>query len=479
MPDCINTVKQAAVIRAHFYNTFGGNRKIMSVTVENLEHNMAKLTIEVPAEELETSIQRVYQRQKNRISVPGFRKGKVPRQLVEKMYGPEIFYEDAGNDLIQRVYPKAYDESGLDIVSSPDVEIVQIEKGKPFIFTAQVAVKPAVELGKYKGITVTKIDTSVSDEEVEEDIKKTLERNARTVTVDRPAENGDTVDIDFDGSIDGDHFEGGKAEGHKLVLGSHSFIDTFEDQLVGKKAGDEVDVHVTFPENYQEKSLAGKAALFEVKVNAVEAKEVPELDDEYVEDTTEFKTVDEYKADVKDRLTKSKENSAKRTKEDEAIEKIIKEAKMDIPDAMVDFQMNQMINDYARSLAQSGISFSDYMKYTGETVDSFKERIKPDALSRIQSSLVLEAIAKEEGLEGTDEDVDAKIKEAAEANKMEFDDVAKTVDDDQRKSLKEQIAIEKAVDFIMENAKERAKPKKKAKAAEEGEEAADKNGAQV
>lgn len=441
----------------------------MSVTVENLEHNMAKLTIEVPAEELETSIQRVYQRQKNRISVPGFRKGKVPRQLVEKMYGPEIFYEDAGNDLIQREYPKAYDESGLEIVSQPTVDIVQLEKGKPFIFTAEVAVKPEVELGKYKGITVTKIDTTVSDEEVEEEIKKNLEKNARTVTVDRAAENGDTVDIDFDGSVDGVHFDGGKAEHHKLVLGSHSFIDNFEDQLVGKKAGDEVDVHVTFPENYQEASLAGKAALFEVKVNEVQAKELPTLDDEYVTDTTDFENVDAYKADVKERLTKTKEDQAKRTKEDEAIEKIIKDSKMDIPDAMVDFQMNSMINDYARSLAQSGISFNDYMKFTGETVDSFKERIKPDALSRIQSSLVLEAIAKAEGLEGTDADVDDKIREVAEQNKMEFDEVAKTVDDDQRKSLKEQIAIDKAVTFIMDNAKERAKAKRAAKKMDDAE----------
>ena len=403
----------------------------MSVTVENLEHNMAKLTVEVPAEELEKSIQRVYQRQKKSISLPGFRKGKVPRQLVEKMYGPEIFFEDAGNDLIEREYPKAYEESGLSIVSQPTVDIVQIEKGKPFIFTAEVAVKPEVELGKYKGITVTKIDTSVSDEEVDEDIKKQLERNGRTVTVERAAENGDTVDIDFDGSVDGVHFDGGKAEHYSLTLGSHSFIDTFEDQIVGMKAGDEKEVHVTFPEDYGEKSLAGKAATFEVKLHEVKAKEVPTLDDEYVADTTDFATVDEYKADVKKRLEETKENQAKRTKEDEAIEKIVKDAKMDIPDAMVEFQVNQMMNDYARNLAQSGLSLRDYMKFTGETMDSFKEHLRPDALTRIKSSLVLEAVAKAEGIEGNDEDVDAKIREAAERNGMKEEDLKKSVSEDE------------------------------------------------
>lgn len=432
----------------------------MSVSVEKLDHNMAKLTVEIPAEKFEESINRVYNRQKNRISIPGFRKGKAPRQLVEKMYGAEIFYQDAADDLVSREYTNVYKESELDIVSQPTIDVTQMEKGKPFIFTAEVAVKPEVTLGKYKGVTVTKIDTSVSDEEVEKDIKSTLEKNSRTETVDRPAENGDTTVIDFEGFKDGVAFEGGKGEDYSLVLGSHSFIEGFEDQLVGKSAGDDVEVNVTFPENYQEKSLAGQPATFNVKVKEVKAKILPELDDEYVSDTTEYSTVDEYKTSVREKLEKVKEDQAKRTKEDEAIEKIIKDATMDIPDAMVDTQINEMINEYARSLAQSGLSFQQYLQYTGEDLDKFKEHVKPDAVERIKSSLVLEAVAKAENLEGTDEDVDAKIKEAAEQNKMKFEDLAKNVSDDERKTMKEQIAIEKAVDFIMDNVKERAKAKK-------------------
>lgn len=433
----------------------------MSVSVEKLDHNMAKLTVEIPAEKFEESVNRVYNRQKNRISIPGFRKGKAPRQLVEKMYGADIFFQDAADDLVQREYPEAYKESGLDIVSQPTIDVTQMEKGKTFIFTAEVATKPDVELGKYKGVTVTKIDTSVSDEEVDKDIENELKKNSRLETVDRAAENGDTAVIDFEGFKDNVPFEGGKGEDYSLELGSHTFIEGFEDQLVGKKAGDDVDVNVTFPENYQEKTLAGQPALFKVKVKEIKAKNLPTLDDEYVSDTTEFSTVEEYKNSVKERLSKTKEDQAKRTKEDEAIEKIIKEAKMDIPDAMVNTQINEMINEYARSLAQSGLSFQQYLQYTGEDIDKFKEHVKPDALERIKSSLVLEAVAKAENLEGTDEDVDAKIKEAAEQNNMKFEDLAKNVSDDERKTMKEQIAIEKAIDFIMDNVKERAKAKKK------------------
>ena len=330
--------------------------------------------------------------------MPGFRKGKVPRAMVEKMYGVEVFYEDAANILLQETYPEAYDESGLEIVSQPSIDVVQLEKGKPFIYTAEVAVKPEVTLGKYKGVTVTKIDTSVSDEEVDAEVETQRNNNARTVSVERPIENGDTAVIDFEGFVDDVAFEGGKGENYDLEIGSHSFIDTFEDQLVGKVAGDDVEVNVTFPEQYQAEELAGKPAVFKVKIHEVKAKELPELDDEFAQDVSEFDTLAEYKEDVKKKLTERKEADAHRTKEDEAIEKIIDDAKMDIPEAMIDNQVNSMINDFANNMMQQGLSMEQYMQFTGMTMDKFKEQVRPDAVKRIQSSLVLEQIAKDENL---------------------------------------------------------------------------------
>jgi len=331
----------------------------MKVSVENLEHNMALLTIEVPEDSVEEALEKAYRAQRKRINVPGFRKGKVPRQLIEKMYGPEVFYEEAGNYMIDNEYPKAFDECGLEIVSAPEVEVKEIEKGKPFIFTAKVAVKPEVTLGKYKGIEVTKIDTSVSDEEVQKEVDAELKKNARIVTKEGSAALSDTVVIDFDGSVDGIPFDGGKSEGYELELGSHTFIDTFEDQIVGHSAGDEFDVNVTFPEEYAEKSLAGKAAVFAVKLNEVKAHELPELDDEYVSDTTEFDTVDAYKKDILDRLTKQKEDAAKGQKEDEAVEKLVADSTMDIPDAMIEFQTDNELRDYSYSLRRSGLDIKD------------------------------------------------------------------------------------------------------------------------
>lgn len=316
----------------------------MSVQVETLEKNMAKLTVEISADRLEKALDAAYNKQKKSISLPGFRKGKVPRAMVEKMYGVEVFYEDAANILLQETYPEAYDESGLDIVSQPTIDVVQLEKGKSFIYTAEVAVKPEVTLGKYKGVTVTKIDTSVTDEEVDAEVETQRNNNARTVSVERPIENGDTAVIDFEGFVDDVAFEGGKGENYDLEIGSHSFIDTFEDQLVGKVAGDDVDVQVTFPEQYQAEELAGKPALFKVKIHEVKAKELPELDDEFAQDVSEFDTLAEYKEDVKKKLTERKEADAHRTKEDEAIAKIIDDAKMDIPEAMIDNHVNSMIN---------------------------------------------------------------------------------------------------------------------------------------
>lgn len=441
----------------------------MSVQVENLEKNMAKLTIEVSAEELDKAIESVYQRQKKQISVPGFRKGKVPRAMVEKMYGVGIFYEDAANALMQEKYPEAVDESGIDIVSRPTVDIVQIEKGKPFIFTAEVAVKPEVTLGKYMGVTVTKIDTTVSDEEVEEALKTELNKNARTVTVtDRPVAEGDTAVIDFEGFVDGVAFEGGKGENHPLEIGSHTFIDNFEEQLIGKNSGEEVEVNVTFPEQYQAEELAGKPAVFKVKINEIKTKELPEADDEFAQDVSEFDTLAEYKEDLKKKLEESKQNEAKRTKEDEAIQKIIDKSKMELPEAMIDTQCETMVNEFAQRIAQSGLSMEQYLQFSGLTVDGLKEQVRPEAISRIQSSLVLEQIAKEENIEVTDEDIDAEIEKMAANYGMEADKLKEYMGEDQKESMKRELAITKAVDLVMDNVKERAKAKsRKSKETEE------------
>ncbi len=434
----------------------------MSVQVENLEKNMAKLTIEVPAEELEKEIEAAYQKEKHKISIPGFRKGKVPRVMIEKMYGPEIFFEDAANRLMQTNYPAAVDESGIDIVSRPNVEVVQIEKGKPFIFTAEVAVKPEVTLGKYKGVTVTKIDTAVTDSEVDEKLEEERKNNARIVTVeDRPSQEGDTVVIDYEGFTDGKAFEGGKGENHSLVLGSHSFIDTFEDQLVGKNAGDDVEVHVTFPEDYHAKELAGSPAVFQVKIHEIKTQELPELDDEFAQDVSEFNTLAEYREDVKKRLEEQKENEAKRTKEDEAVQKIIDKSKMELPEAMIDTQCEVMLEDFAQRIAQSGLSMEQYLQLSGMTVDKLKEQMRPEAISRIQSSLVLEQVAKEENLEVTDEDMDGELAKMAEAYGMEKDKLEAYMGESEKNSMKRELLITKAVDFIMENVKERAKSKTK------------------
>lgn len=434
----------------------------MSVQVENLEKNMAKLTIEVSAEELEKALDAAYQKEKNHISVPGFRKGKVPRAMVEKMYGVEIFYEDAANSLMQQTYPNAVDESGVDIVSRPMVDVVQLEKGKPFVYTAEVAVKPEVKLGKYKGVTVTKIDTTVTDQEVDSQLEIERNNNARTVTItDRAVEMGDTAVIDFEGFVDGVAFEGGKGENHPLEIGSHSFIDTFEDQLVGRNVGDEVDVNVTFPEQYQAPELAGKPALFKVKINEIQSKELPELDDEFAQDVSEFDTLAEYKESLKKDLAEKKENEAKKTKEDEAIQKIIDKSSMDIPEAMIDTQCETMIDEFAQRIAQSGLSMEQYLQFSGMTIDKLKEQVRPDAVTRIQGSLVLEQIAKEENIEISDEEFDAEVEKMASAYGMEADKLKEYMGDTEKESMKKEMAINKAIEFVMDNIKERAKAKKK------------------
>ena len=442
----------------------------MSVQVENLEKNMAKLTIEVSAEDLERAIQAAYMKEKGRISLPGFRKGKVPRKMVEKMYGAGIFYEDAANTLIQENYPQAVDESGVDIVSRPTIDVVQIETGKPFIFTAEVAVRPEVKLGAYKGIEVTKTEISVTDEEVDAAVEKERGNNARTVTVtDRPVQSGDTAVIDFEGFVDGEPFEGGKGENHSLEIGSHSFIDTFEDQLIGKNSGDEVDVSVTFPEKYQAKELAGKPALFKVKIHEIKAKELPELDDEFAQDVSEFDTLEEYKADVRKNLTEQKQNEVKRAQEDEALQKIIDVSEMEIPDAMLDTQCENMLDEFAQRISQSGLSMEQYMQFSGLTPEKLKDQVRPEALTRIKSSLVLEQIAKDENIEVTDEEIDAEITKMAGAYGMEAEKLKEYMGDSEKASMKRDISVTKAVDLVMANVTEveKAEEDKKDEAAEE------------
>jgi trigger factor len=444
----------------------------MSVQVEKLEKNMAKLTVEVPAEEVEKALQAAYMKEKNKISIPGFRKGKVPRAMIEKMYGAAVFYEEAANILIQDNYAAAMEESKEDIVSRPTIDVVQIEAGKPFIFTAEVAVRPEVTLGKYKGVQVTKIDTTVTDEEVEAALEKEQQKNSRTVTVtDRPAANGDTAVIDFEGFVDGVAFEGGKGENHPLEIGSHSFIDTFEDQLVGHNTGDEVEVNVTFPEKYQAADLAGKPAVFKVKINEIKTKELPELNDEFASEVSEFDTLAEYKEDLRKHLEVEKENEAKRTKEDEALKKIIDKSTMELPEAMIDTQCENMINEFAQRIAQSGLSMEQYMQFSGMTIDGLKEQVRPEAETRIKSSLVLEQIAKEENIEVSEDEINAEVEKMAAQYGMEADKLKEYLGDAEKESIKRDLSVTKAVDLIMENVKERAKAKtKKEKEAEEATE---------
>ncbi len=446
----------------------------MNVQVENLEKNMAKLTVTVDAAELDKAITKAYNKQKNSISVPGFRKGKVPQAMIEKMYGTEIFYEDAANSIMQETYPQAYDEVDIEIVSQPQIDITQLEKGKEFIYTATVAVKPEVKLGKYKGVSVAKVDSKVTATEVNNAIKAELERSARTVTKKGKAANGDTVVIDFEGFVNDEAFEGGKGENYDLELGSGTFIPGFEDQLVGHKAGEDVEVNVTFPESYQAEDLAGKPALFKCHIHEVKGKDVPKLDDEYVADTTEFETVDEYKASVKERLENNKKTEGRRAQEDEAIAKIVEDSEMEIPDAMLDYQVENMISDFANNMAQQGISLQQYMQFTGMTMDAFREQVRPDALSRTQSSLVLEAIAKAENIEASDEELDERLSDLATNYGMELDKVKELVGDAEKDSMKKDICIQKAIDLIMENVKETAKKSTKKAAEDKSEDAEEK-----
>ena len=425
----------------------------MSLQVERLEHNMAKLTIEVSAEELEGALQKAYQKQKGKISIPGFRKGKVPRQLVEKMYGPEIFYDDAANALIPEAYAKAYDESGLDIVSQPKIDVTQIEKGKAFIFTAEVAVKPEVTLGQYKGIEVDSFSTEVSAEEVEAKLAEEQNKNARTITVEgRPVQDKDEVVLDFEGFVDGVAFEGGKGENYPLTIGSGSFIPGFEEQLIGVEPEQEVEVKVTFPEDYHAEDLKGKDAVFKCTVHEIKAKELPELDDEFASEVSEFDTLEEYKADVEKKLREEKESTGKRAQEDQAVNAIIANAEMDLPEAMIETEARQMLDNFAQRLQQQGLTFEQYMQFTGMTVDKMTEEMRPQAEKRIKTRLVLEAIVSAENIEVSDERLDEEVAKMAEAYGMEVDKLKEYMGDIEKEQMKLDMAVQDAITFVVENA---------------------------
>lgn len=423
----------------------------MSVQVEKLENNMAKLTIEVAAEEFVAATTKAYHKNKNQISVQGFRKGKAPQALIEKLYGANIFYEEAANDLIPGAYEAAAKESGLDITSYPDIDVVQVEKGKPFIFTAEVALRPDVELGEYKGVEIEKVSAEVTEEDIEAEIKKVQEQNAREVTVDRPAENGDTVVIDYEGSVNGELFEGGSAEGYGLVLGSGSFIPGFEEQLVGASAGSDVDVHVTFPEAYHAEDLAGKEALFKVKVHEVKAKDYPIVDDEFAQDVSDFDTLEEYKEDLKKTVGERKAQEAKAEKQQKVMDVVVGNAKMDIPEAMVRKSTDDMMNQYAQELGAQGLSMDVYFKYTGMTPQQLAEQLKPQALANIKNRLVLDAIVAAENIEITDEEIEAEIQRLAESWNMEADKVRGYMDIDlMRNDMSAQKALEMITDAAVE-----------------------------
>ena len=428
----------------------------MSVQVEKLEKSMAKLTIEASAEDFAKAIEKAYQKNKSKISLPGFRKGKAPRKMIEKMYGTGIFYEDAANELIQTAYPDAAKESGLEIVARPEIDVVQIEDGKPFIFTALVAVKPEVTLGQYKGVEVEKKNAEVTEDEVNAEIDRVRESNARTVVVeDRAIEDGDIATIDFEGFVDGVAFEGGKGTDHPLTIGSHSFIDNFEEQLIGKNTGDEVEVNVTFPEQYQAEDLAGKPATFKVVIKEIKKKELPELDDEFAQDVSDCETVDEYKEDVKKKLLENKEAALKREKEEAVVSKIAEDAVMEIPAQMIEEQARQLVNNFAQQMQSQGLSMDQYMQFTGMTIDKMLDEMKPQAETRIKNQLVLEAVVAAEDIKATEEEIEAELVKMADAYKMEVDKLKEMINDEYKEQVALDLAVQKAVDFVVDAAVEK------------------------
>lgn len=432
----------------------------MSFTVENLEKNMAKLTIEVAAEDFEEALRKAYEKNKNKFAVNGFRKGKVPRTIIEKVYGAGVFYEDAANILIPDEYAKAAEESKLDIVSQPEIDVTQIEKGKSFIFTAEVALKPEVTLGEYLGVEIEKVDTKVTADDVKAELEKVREQNSRLVSVtNRSVKDKDQVIIDFEGFVDGEAFEGGKGTDYPLTIGSHSFIDNFEEQLIGAKIDKEVEVNVTFPENYQAANLAGKPALFKVTVKEIKVKELPKLDDDFAKDVSEFETLADYKADIKKNLTDKKKEDAKKEKQSRAVAKAVENASMEIPEGMIKLQVNNMVNDFAQRLQMQGLSIDQYIQYMGANPQQFMDSLKPEAETRIKNSLVLEAVVKAEDIKVSDEDYQAEIERMAEMYKMETDKVKEMLGEAEEEQIRSDLAIQKAAELIADKAVEKAAPK--------------------
>ena len=412
----------------------------MSVQVEKQEKNMAKLTVEVPAEQFVDAIKKAYNKNKNRFNVPGFRRGKAPQMMIEKMYGVGVFYEDAADEAINETYAEAMKESGLDIVSRPEITIEQIEKGKAFIYTATVAVKPEVTLGQYKGIEVEKADAEVKEEDVEAELKRVQNQNARLISVtDRPVAKDDQVVIDFDGSVDGKAFDGGKAEDYPLTIGSHAFIDTFEDQLIGKNIGEECEVNVTFPQEYHAKELAGKPAVFKVKIKEIKVRELPELNDEFASEVSDFETLEEYKKDVEAKIAERKQKAAATENENRVVDKVVEGASMEIPDRMIDGQVENMIQDTARRMQSQGLDLQQYLKYTGMTLDQMKEQARPQAIKRIQTRLVLEAVAKAENIQISDEKLDEEIGKMAQSYQMEADKLKSYMTEQDKDQMKKRI----------------------------------------
>ena len=427
----------------------------MSFTVEKLENNKAKLTITVPTEDFSKALTCADNKQKGKINISGFRKGKVPIAIIEKMYGPEVFYDEAANKAINDTYSDVYDECDLEIVSRPSIDVVQIEKGKDFIYTAEVDLKPEVELGTYKGIEIEKVDTVVSGEDVDNEIERVRKTNARKVDItDRAAQDGDITNIDFEGFVDEVAFEGGKGEGYDLTLGSKSFIPGFEDQIIGHSIGEEFDVNVTFPEDYHSEELKGKAAVFKCKINSIKENQLPELDDEYVSDISDAETVEDYKATIRKQLEEKKEKQAKATRENKAIEKLIESSKMDIPASMIENQQHSMLDEFKQQLAMQGMSFDMYSQYTGMNEDVMLEQVKPEAEKRVKSRLVLEAVSKAENIEVSDEDLDKKLEDMAAMYKMDAAKLKDLVGDKEKEAIKKDIAVEKAAELIVENIKE-------------------------
>lgn len=424
--------------------------------VEKLDNNMAKLTIEVSADDFEKACNDAYNKNKSKISIPGFRKGKVPRQIIEKTYGPGIFYEDAADICIRNTYGEELDANKeIEVVSRPEIEVTQCEKGKSFIYVASVALKPEVKLGKYKGVKIEKVSTEVTDADVDAEIEKERRANSRTIVVeDRPVKDGDITVINFEGFVDGVAFEGGKGENYPLTIGSGQFIPGFEEQLIGAKIGEDVEVNVTFPEDYQAEDLAGKAAVFKCKVNEIKETELPEADDEFASEVSDFDTIAEWKEDLMKSLTEKKAASAKEEKENKALEAAVENAEMVIPDAMAEFECEQMINDYAMRLSQQGLSIDQYLMFTGMDMDGLKAQMKPQAIKTIKSRLVLEAIVNEEKLEANDDEIDAEIAKMAEMYGMENDKLKESIGDREKELMSKDVCLRKAVELVAAEAKE-------------------------